>query len=227
MEVSGVLPPDAPDPFAEAERRLNALPFPIWGLVPQRTLEDDRTPGIGTTTDGRGRAQIDVVLNYTVWRNPDDHADPVNLADLDERTRAAIEDVPPWPRPDWLVAQVESLWRPHLWEAVRTTWRRDPSPTDLAQQLVHHADHILINRFRTELSLPDGPPVTDGWRVSRSAVNDRVSAVVDGVRMPASEVDTDPLVYAIGAQVEPDLVVTAVIPREHLPLVDVAFARRG
>jgi len=229
MEFAGVLPPDAPDPRSEAEARVAALAFPVWGLVAQDRLEDDRSPGIGSMTDSAGLAEIEISIGYTVWRNPRDRADPINLAELDPRMRAALDDVPPWPRPGWLVEEVERMRYPRLWEAVRTTWRREPSHDDLEGRLVHHANHILMNRFREELGLPQGPSAASedtGWRTSRASVDSRVSVVVDGAELPAAQIDTDPFVYAIGTRPAEDLVLTAVIPREFLPSVTVEFRRR-
>jgi hypothetical protein len=34
-------------------------------------------------------------LTYTLRRNPNDRSDPMNLSELDEQTRRAIEDAPP------------------------------------------------------------------------------------------------------------------------------------
>lgn len=225
-----MLPPDAPDPSVERSKRVRELPFPVWGFVPQRSIEDDRAPGLGMTSYGEGFGRIEVAVGYTVWRNPDDRDDPVNLADLDEQTRASLDEVPPWPRPDWLIQRVEKIRYPHLSEAVRTTWRRDPSPGDLVDEIVHHANHILRNRFREELGLPTGAPSPaekTGWQVKPTAVNTAASVMVDGTEMPAVEIDTDPFVFAIGVRIAEDLVVTAVVPREFLPLMDLSLARRA
>ncbi|KQM60431.1 hypothetical protein ASE64_01705 [Agreia sp. Leaf210] len=44
--------------------------------------------------------------------------------------------------------------------------------------------------------------------------------------MPAIEIDTDPFVYAIGVELAPDTVLTAVIPRDELQHVRIEFVRR-
>lgn len=114
-----------------------------------------------------------------------------------------------------------------LWEAVRTAWHREQSErVSLRQQLVDHANHILANRFRTELALPPGPFTDYSWQVRSSAVNAAATLWIDGTGVPAAEIDTDPLVYAIGAQLSPDVVVTVVLPREDLPYLRVALATR-
>ena len=101
MRIVGVLPEDAPDPRVESGRRLLGLGFPLMGLAPQPTIEDADRPAIMEATDSGGRSQFAVSFSYTLWRNPDDPADPVNLKDLDPEEQAAIETVPPWPRPAW------------------------------------------------------------------------------------------------------------------------------
>lgn len=90
------------------------------GLVPQPAIEDTGRPAIMESTGGSGRSQLAVSFSYTLWRNPDAHADPVNLKHLGPEEQAAIETVPPWPRPVWLIEYVEMMRYPQLWEAVRT-----------------------------------------------------------------------------------------------------------
>lgn len=224
MQISGVLPEDAPDPRTEARRRLVDLPFPLMGLVPQPTIEDIGAPGFVEGTGAQGRFQLAVSLTYTLWRNPEDRADPANLRELDQRTQAAIEDPPPWPRPAWLIEFVEMMRYPQLWEGVRTSWNRYASEhTTLSQQLIHHTNYILMNQFREELALPPGPTFGGPWQVGRSSVNTAATLEIDGLEVAAFEIDTDPFVYAIGAQLRDDLVTTVVIAREHLPYVRVAL----
>lgn len=227
MQFAGVLPEDAPDPRLEYNERLRGLTFPILGLVPQPTVEDTRTPAFAESTGLSGRAQIAVSFTYTLWRNPDDRADPVNLKTLDPLEEAAIGADPPWPRPTWLVEYVERLRYPQLWEAVRTCWTRTPSEhSTLAAQLVNHTNHILVNHFREELGLPPGPTHDRGWQVGTSSVRAAAGVEVDGEIAPAVEIDTDPFVYALGAQIRPDVVTTVVIAREYLPHVRLALQSR-
>ena len=220
MQFAGVLPEDAPDPRIAAGRRLLDLPFPIIGLSPQPALEDTRAPATTEGTDAEGRSHLAVSLSYTLWRNPEDRADPVNLKELTPYEQAAIDDVPPWPRPRWLIDYVEMMRYPQLWEAVRTSWNRDVSeymtPT---QQLVDHTNYVLMNQFRDELGLASGPTEEGPWRVRPSSVNTAVMLQVDGADVPALEIDTDPFVYAIGAEIRHDVVTTVVISREYLPCV--------
>ena len=154
-----------------------------------------------------------------------DRSDPINLADLNEQTRKAIEDVPPWPRPAWLVDQVERMRYPLLWEAVRTTWHRDPSErTSVRSVLVDRVNYILMNQYRQELGLSDDPSDQPAPAVTERMVNDQVSVHVNGVEVPGAEVDTDPFVYGIGAALQGGGVVTAVLPRAELTCIQVRFA---
>ncbi|MBS1896969.1 MULTISPECIES: hypothetical protein [unclassified Microbacterium] len=231
MWISGRLPADAPDPRVGLAERVRALPFAVYGLVPQSTLEDLDSLGL-TVVGGAAPTQVTVAVTYTLWRNPDDHDDPVNLAELDENTRAALDQKPPWPRPRWLVEAAERMRYPMISEAVRTTWTQDPGEYEaLPQQLVQHVNHILMNHFRRELGIPDGPPsgpprFDEPWRARLSGVNPRSRLEVDGAEVDAVEIDTDPFVFGIGAQLSPEIVVTVVIPRADLPLVRLGLATR-
>ena len=53
-----------------------------------------------------------------------------------------------------------------------------------------------------------------------------ISMLIDGERVSGMEVDTDPFVYALAAEVPDGRVVTAVVPRDQLPWVRVEFAQR-
>ncbi|WP_431074567.1 hypothetical protein [Microbacterium phyllosphaerae] len=225
MEYAGVVPMDAPDPRIESEARVRALTYPVFELRPQRSLS--RIPGAGfmEATQSAVVAESSVSFNYTLWRHPDDHSDPRNEIELDPATRRALEEEPPWGRPAWLIEQARMLKYPMLWEAVRTSWQASPDPErhSLAQQLVDHTNHILRNRFREELGLRDGPSEDDGgWEAKTSAVRD-ASFAVDGQDRPAVQIDTDPFVYAVGFRVDENVVCTAVVPRDSLPLIDLAL----
>ncbi|MEV4686083.1 hypothetical protein [Microbacterium sp. LWH3-1.2] len=165
-------------------------------------------------------------ISATLWRNPVDKSDPVNLAVLDDSTRRSIDETPPWPRPAWLIEHVERMRYPMLWEAVQTSWqRKDSEHTTLAARLVHHANHILMNQFREELGLGlhdgDSPALTS-VRVVRGGVD----VLIDGALFSGAEIDTDPFVYAVGARLPSGGTLTAVVPREHLRYVTLEFVQR-
>ncbi len=228
MHFAGVVPEDAPDPQLEIDVRVRSLPFAVVGLVPQPTLEDVGLVGLQESGDEAGLAQVSATVSYQLWRNPQDRDDPVNLAELDDATRAAIEEQPPWPRPAWLIERVQRMRYPQLWEAVRTTWNRETSEhATLERQLVDHTNYILVNQYREHLGIERGPTRHGAGSVTESAVRAGVTVRLDGREVPAAEIDTDPFVYAVGLTIGPHLAVTAVIPREHLESVRVGFATRA
>lgn len=228
MRAAGILPEDAPDPRAEWVENLKLMPIPVFGLMPQPSLEDTGAVSLSYGLDDRGYSEMTANISYTLWRNPDDRSDPVNLADLDETTRRSIEKVPPWPRPPWLVEQVERLRYPQLWEAVRTTWHRVPSERSTVQSLLaDHVSHILMNLYRQELWPGSNPWDQHPPAVTGRMVNVQARIVINGVDVPGAEVDTDPFVYGIGAQLAGGGVVTAVLPRAELKHIQVQFTTRS
>jgi hypothetical protein len=228
MRVAGILPEDAPDPRAEWVESLKLMPIPVMGLIPQPSLEDTDAVGLSYGLDDRGYSEMTTSITYTLWRNPDDRSDPVNLADLDEKTRRSIEEVPPWPRPLWLIEQVERLRYPQLCEAVRTTWHRTPSERSSVRSLLaDHVNHILMNLYRQVLWPGSNPWDQHALTVTGRMVNSHARTVINGVDMPGAEVDTDPFVYGIGAQLAGGGVVTAVLPRTELRHIQVQFTARS
>jgi hypothetical protein len=224
MDFSGVLGADAPDPELERRAAVRALGFDVAGLVAQRHLEDSGSLGVQTSESDGVLVRATVSRQYTLWRNPDDRDDPVNLAALDDEQRRSLEEVPPWPRPDWLVATVERLRYPMLWEAVQTHWTAPdltrPTP---GETLVEHVQYVLVNRYRDEHALPD---LTDHpWPtlVDERSVQSGHPVLVDGVERSGLLLDTDPFVLGLAVELDDGRVVTAVLPRDDLPLLTVAF----
>ena len=228
MLVGGVLPEDAPDPRLRTIELLRDMPVPILGLVPQPNIEDWGALGIESARSGSVIDQITAVIGYTLWRNPADRSDPGNLAELDERTRAAIDLHPPWPRPRWLIDQVERMRYPMLWEAVRTTWHRDDArPVTPESELVSHVNNVLVNRYHTEWTR-DPAAREHGMRqhVDERHLERDAPVTVDGRVIPGVRIDTDPFVFGIGADLGSNTVLTAVIDRDALPFLTIEFARR-
>lgn len=227
MRFVETAPGDFPDPRLELVERMKHMPIPVMGFVPQPSLEDADLIGVTSTQESGETHDMSVSIGYTLWRNPDDHSDPVNLADLDEKTRKELDEVPPWPLPQWLVEYRERMRYPQLWEAVRTTWYREQSEqTTLRALLVNHVNHILTHQYRQEYW-----PGTNPWEelppaVTQRAVNEQVSTVIDGVEVPGAEIDTDPFVYGIGAQLDNGGILTAMIPRAELDFIQIQFTTR-
>lgn len=225
MEFSGHLPSDAPDPSVESEARLRNLPFPVFELRPQPSLTRVPIAGFMESTGAPGLEEASASFSYTLWRYPDDHADPRNEVELDEATRRSLEEEPPWERPAWLIEQVKVFRYPMLWETIRTSWHAAPDRerNSLSEQLVAHTNHVLRNRFREELGLSPDPrfDTNEAWEATTTSVSN-ASLDVDGADHAALQIDTDPFVYSIGFRVDEHVVCTTVVPRDALPLIDLA-----
>lgn len=201
------------------------MPIPVIRLVRQASVEVTDI-SVMSGSDHLGYTELTASVNATLWRNPDDKSDPVNLADLDEPMRSAIDEVPPWPRPAWLIEQVERMRYPLLWEAVQTTWHREEAGySALEECLANHVNYVLMNQFRAELGIEiddwDSPALT-----SASATRNGVALSIDGAEVMGAEIDTDPFVYAVGAKLPSGGTLTAVLPRDHLPYIDFRFSSR-
>jgi hypothetical protein len=226
MYVAGIVPEDAPDPMLEIVDRLRQMPVPILGLVPQPHLEDWGAFEIQTSGSNGVLDDMTAGISYTLWRNPENRADPANLADLDARTRASFDSELPWPRPQWLLDGVERMRYPRLSEAVRTAWFSDPSRRDVRRALVQHVNHVIVNGYggaypSTPFARPDSHPLVD-----ERSVESGVNLSVNGASISGVRIDTDPDVFGIGADLGDGGVLTAVIPRDALPMVDLAIATR-
>jgi hypothetical protein len=227
MRFAGVLGEDAPDPRLQWREQARLMPVPVLGLLPQRHLEDWEAVGVGTETRNEVLTSCEVNISYTLWRNPDEPTDPLNLAELDEQQRHALEADPPWPRPPWLLEQVRKMRYPMLWECVRTRWCRDPHESDRVDALlVAHVNHILVNRFRPTPAVSNDLPYDIDGPVDERCVERGVPVLVDGVARDGVRIDTDPDVYGLGVDIGANAVLTAAIPRDALPYLEVAFAAR-
>jgi hypothetical protein len=228
MQSRGVLPEDAPDPRLRLIEQLRAMPVPILGLVPQPHLEDWGSFSMSSGTSNGVMHEMTAGINYTLWRNPDDRDDPVNLAELDEETRRAVGMQTPWPRPKWLLEGVARMRYPTLWEAVRTTWRRDdPHQPTPGAELVHHVNHVLMNQYSARSARdPDARTGRPESPVDERHIEHGVPVVVNGAAVAGMRIDTDPHVFGIGADLGDAGVLTAVLDRDVLPYVVVEFASR-
>jgi len=224
MDFIGVLGADAPDPELEQRAAVRALGFDVAGLRAQRHLEDSGSLGVQISESDGVLVSATVSRQYTLWRNPDDRSDPVNLAVLDDERRRSLEEVPPWPRPAWLIAGVERMRHPMLWEAVQTHWSVPGAtrPTATAT-LVEHVQSVLMNQYRDEHGLPD--PTEDPWPVlvDERSVQPGHRVLVDDVERPGLLLDTDPFVLGMAIELDDGRLLTAVLPRDELPLLTVAF----
>ncbi|GAA2171229.1 hypothetical protein GCM10009846_04440 [Agrococcus versicolor] len=218
------MPEDAPDPAIAACATARTLPVAVRSLVVQPSLERIPHPSVSSSgAAGEQPASMEVAWSYTLWRVPGDRDDPANLADLDERTRASLDDVPPWPRPAWLLDVVERLRRPMLWEAVRTSWERDrdAGEAEVVGALVEHLASVLVNGFDEERGPGarwDRPELVAPGSVRAAEV------VVDGRAWPGVAIEGDRHVLGLGVALPDGAIVTAALPRDALAHLQVAFA---
>ena len=228
MQVRGVLPEDAPDPRLPLIEQLRAMPVPILGLVPQPHIEDWGSFSMSSGTSNGVMHEMAAGISYTLWRNPADPDDPVNLAELDDEARRALDMQTPWPRPKWLLETVARMRYPMLREVVRTTWRGDdPHRPTPAAELVQHVNHVLMNRYSARSA---GDPSAPGARpespVDERSVEYDVPVIINGAAVHGMRINTDPHVLGVGADLGADGLLTAVIDRDALPYLTIEFATR-
>ncbi|WP_409047513.1 hypothetical protein AB2L57_15460 [Microbacterium sp. HA-8] len=224
-----MLPEDAPDPRVEQWQRIAHMPFLIFGFVPQPTLEEFGPSQFGTGSDGAGVRDGSVALGYTVIRHPENRSDPANLAELDDELLAMLDEVPPHPRPRWLIEQTDRLRYPMLWQAVRTSWHRDADQRpSIGEALVAHASSVLNQSFRRERGLEGRigglPPAPD---LTVAAVQNDTVLLVDGVEHRAARIDTDPHVFVVGTALDDSTLVSVVVSRDELAYVRIELQRRS
>jgi hypothetical protein len=188
----------------------------------QPSLTELGVGSMSSSTNG-GPTTVDAVsLSFTLWRNPSDHDDPVNLADITDEMRRSLEQEPVRALPEWLLERRRLMRYPALWEAVTTT-RIDGERTTLTKELINHTNHILMNSFREERVVGSFPGELDS-PVDENQVEYR-SLLVDGVATPGIHINTDPHVFGFGVFLG-DRLATAVIPRTFLDHINPALATR-
>ncbi|WP_162940326.1 hypothetical protein [Gryllotalpicola protaetiae] len=226
MRFGGRLKADAPDPAIELIEKARRMPVPVIGLVPQRHLEDWDAFGVSSGTHNGVFDSCDVSISYTLWRNPHNIHDPVNLAELGDEQRASLDRQVPSERPPWLLERVRRTRYPLLWECVITHWRSEPREYDSVEaRLAAHVNHILENGFRETRVRGELPGDLDS-PVDERHVEHGVTVLVNGFERSGIRIDTDPDVYGVGVALANNSTVTAVLPRDELRFVDVAFETR-
>lgn len=220
MRIAGRLAEDAPDPRLARLELIRGLGVAAAGLVPQRHLEERGETGY--TSAGAGvPEELSIGRSYLLWRNPDDHDDPVNLADLDETTRATLAAPLDRPIPDWLREARFMMRYPRLWEAVQTHWVRPGGERrTVEERLIAHTEYVLTNSYRERLGLEPMEWVTP---IPPAALQP-APVVVDGAPRDGLLFDTDPFVLALGTELVDGRVVTVVVPRDELPLLTLELA---
>lgn len=226
MHIRGRLSREAPDPALESLERARRMPVPVFGLVPQRHLEDWNAIGVDSSEAAGMLVSCAVAISYTLWRNPEYIDDPVNLAELDDDTRESLDREISWQRPQWLVERSRRARYPLLWECVRTSWNGDRGPADTVEtMLAGHVNHILRNSFH-ELRVRGPFPGALDAPVDERHAEHGVTVLVNGFEHAGIRIDTDPNVYGLGVDLGGNGIVTAVVPRDELRYLRLAFATR-
>ncbi|MCI4656649.1 hypothetical protein [Cryobacterium zhongshanensis] len=216
-------PMDVPPP-PTVDTAAKMFGTPVIGFLPQASLSELGVGTVGTSTNGSPSILESVAISYTLWRNPQDHDDPANFADVDGQERDSLEREPSKPLPDWMLEFRKLMRYPSLWEGVMTTRVIDTEGQTPESVLVAHTNHILMNTFREQRVLGEFPGNLDSPVTERHI--QRVRVPLDGVRVPGLRIDSDPHVYSIGADLG-DRILTAVVARDHLPYVTLAFQTRA
>ena len=222
MYISDQDPKDFPPPQT-VDEVTSAFTVPVMSFIPQPSLEERGVATTWSSSNGGEKILDTVAISYTLWRNPHDRKDPANLADLSDSQRQALDSVPVRPLPDWMMEQRELMHYPMLWEAVMTTRVLDAEWLTPESALVGHVNYILRNMFREQRVVGGFPGELDSPVTERNI--EPVTLPIDGVGVPATRIDTDPHVYAVGADLG-DRILTAVVARDYLPQVTLAFATR-
>lgn len=222
MHFVDVDPMDVPPP-PSIDSAAESFGTPVVGLLRQPSLSELGGGTVSSSTNGGPIIPESLAISYTLWRNPRDRFDPANLADLTSQERESLEQEPVRELPDWMRETRRLLHFPSLWEAAMTTRVRDPEQQTPESVLVAHTNHILMNTFREQRVVGDFPGDLDS-PVAEHHI-ERFGVSIDGVEVPGLRIDTDPHVYAVGADLG-DRILTAVVAREHLPYVEIAFETR-
>ncbi|MCP2030341.1 hypothetical protein L1277_000405 [Okibacterium sp. HSC-33S16] len=224
MYISDRDPDDFPPPQT-IDDVARIFRLPLMSLIPQPPVEEQPIPSTTGSSSNGGVMTLDsVAISYTFWRNPSDRKDPTNLADLADSVRDALDADPVRPLTRWVMKQRELMRYPMLWEAVMTTRTSEEGWQTPESTLVGHVNHILTNSFR-ELRVVGGIPGELDSPVAERHI-EAVNVPIDGVDVRGMRIDTDPHVYAVGAALD-DLILTAVVAREHLPHISLAFRTRA
>jgi hypothetical protein len=222
MHFADVDPMDIPAP-PTVDSAAAVFGVPVIGFIQQPALSELSVGTVSSSRNGGPATPESLSISYTLWRNPKDRGDPANLAELTDRERDVLEQEPLRPLPEWMLHARRLLRYPSLWEAVMTTRVLTPEPTP-EPILVAHTNYVLMNTFREQRVVGNVPGNLDSPVTERHVR--RVAVSIDGTDVPGFCIDTDPHVYSVGADLG-DRILTAVVARDHLPYIVVAFETRA
>jgi hypothetical protein len=221
MDYSDRDPRDIPEP-ATVDEAADAFGLAVMTLVPQVSIAELGVSTVAHSSNGGASVIDSIAISYTLWRNPKDRSDPGNLADLADEVLASLDVPSARPLPMWMRDRLELMKYPSIWEGVMTTRRSGPTPT-AEKTLVDHANHVLRNTF-AELRVSDGLPAELDSPVDAQHIQP-TRLLVDDVEVAGLIIDSDPHIVAVGADLG-DRILTAVLPRDHLPFLTLEFSTR-
>ncbi len=218
-----VRPEDLPAPPTPDEVAA-AFAVPLLTFSPQPAVEEGYVSRSGEYSNAGPDLDV-ATLSYTLWRNPLNHSDPVNLVELSEEMRVALAVEPVRPLPPWVMQIRDRMKYPQLWDAVRTTHLPRPSTFHTAPAaLVEHVNYIVMNMFREERMRGEFPGELFDPAFERH-IEHGVPVMLDGVPVPGMRLDTDPHVLGLAVDLG-DTFLTAAVPRMWLPLLRLEFVTR-
>lgn len=223
MHFADIDPMDVPPP-PTVDAAAAMFGAPVVGFVAQPALSELGVSTSGSSANGGPVTLESLSISYTLWRNPEDHDDPGNLAESTDLVPDPLAEEPVRPLPAWMLESRRLARYPSLWEAVMTTRVRDPARQSAESVLVAHTNYVLTNTFRDQRVVGGVGGELDAPVTGRHL--ERVSVSLDGIDVPGWRLDTDPHVYAVGAGLG-DRILTAVVARDHLPRLLIAFATRA
>lgn len=221
MDFSNRAPGDLPEPQT-VDEAADEFGLAVMTLVPQVSVAELGVSTVAHSSNGGPSTIESIAISYTLWRNPRDRTDPGNLADLADEVLASLDVPSARPLPVWMRDRLELMKYPSIWEGVMTT-RLAGSPATAESTLVDHANHVLRNTFG-ELRVSDGLPGELDSPLEAGHIAP-TQLIVDDVEVPGLVIDSDPHVVAFGADLG-DRILTAVLPRDHLPYLTLEFSTR-
>jgi hypothetical protein len=226
----GFVPEYAPDPAEATFAKVRQLGIEVAGFVPQPHLQDVGVLGLSTAKSVRAGKEVTesatVSRSYTLWRNPADHADPVNWVELHEATQRALDSDPGPARPPWMLRAIERMRHPFLVDVVHTNWTAPGrEPVGSIDDLVQHMNYILNNLYRDDYHGQHEDFTQWVHVIATHDVQDGYAVTVDGKQRAGVIVDTNPHILGLGVQLD-NRTMTAVVPREYITMIDLDFASK-
>jgi hypothetical protein len=217
--VPGLSARDLPPPVT-ADEMAARFGAPVYTFVEQPTLSES-----GAGTAGLDGVPIEISLSYSVHRHPGGASDPSDFAGDDGSIAAAISAAEQADQPEWFTERLRQMRLPQLWEAV-TTIRLGVEPDRLlAERLAAHVNHVVLNTMpHRRRRHPERMFELDS-EVTATHTQTGEFLTIDGERIEAIRIDSDPDVVGWAAE-HRGCAVLVVFARDHLPAVRVALVAR-